>query len=872
MNSRSVLSSKLLTTAAVVLAALLDAGPTNGQSGVTYVFVAANGIAYSAATQMIYVANSNGVTGLTPVNPITGAVGSMVAISNLTGQVCASDGGNYIFAGLNAATNHICQFDVNAQTVVNAWTLGGNYVDDMAAVLGSPAAVAVSEKILNRSPRFGGVAIFDNGVERSNVYNPFLGSNVIEASRTNRIYGYDNESSPAGTQILQFNSSGISQIGGWGTLQGFGVQIYWRAGWLFASTGQIFDPDRGIQTGSFTNAPISDDAASGRYYIVYFANLTAYDQNTLLPVGTTSVPNVYTPVGPMIHCGTNGFAVLFGSGEIVLIHTPLLSSGASADLSLSLTPPALPVPTGNKLTYTLTISNQGPATAQNVVLTQTLPANASFVSVTSSTGTNSLTGGGLVSSPMIIPAGGTVSVNVNLQTINAGMLASVASITSDSLDPNLSNNVVRLQLPVGGALGRDSVSQLALQTTDIAWEPISGRIFASIPNANWLLGNNIAALDPTTGHFDPLIATPLEDPGKLAVSDNGEYLYAAINSTNGIQRVNIPSRTLDISFPTGFGGVSDMFVLPGTPGTVAATVQTTVALYQDGVLLPSTVAPGEYNFPYYLAGTQTNTVAYEGMTDGLHTIAMGPTGATNAVNLGLINTFDDQIKFAAGRLYTAGGRVIDPVAQTVITNLPYSGLVCPDSAGGKIFYLTTSGSTGTLHSIDITNFVQTGTVTISNISGSPSSLIRWGTDGLAFRTSGSQLFLIRTTFANDANNDGMEDAWELANFGTVNVNPNADPDGDGMSNLEEYLAGTNPNMANSALKLTGVRSQAGNILLNWQGGTNVTYYIQRSASLGANAVWQNVATNWASGLTIGSFTDSTASNTANYYRISVPGE
>lgn len=39
--------------------------------------------------------------------------------------------------------------------------------------------------------------------------------------------------------------------------------------------------------------------------------------------------------------------------------------------------------------------------------------------------------------------------------------------------------------------------------------------------------------------------------------------------------------------------------------------------------------------------------------------------------------------------------------------------------------------------------------------------------------------------------DGLPIAWLLTNFGTTNVNANADPDGDGMSNLQEYQAGTN---------------------------------------------------------------------------------
>ncbi len=38
--------------------------------------------------------------------------------------------------------------------------------------------------------------------------------------------------------------------------------------------------------------------------------------------------------------------------------------------------------------------------------------------------------------------------------------------------------------------------------------------------------------------------------------------------------------------------------------------------------------------------------------------------------------------------------------------------------------------------------------------------------------------------------NGLPVAWELLNFGHTGVDPNGDPDGDGMSNLQEYLAGT----------------------------------------------------------------------------------
>ncbi len=44
----------------------------------------------------------------------------------------------------------------------------------------------------------------------------------------------------------------------------------------------------------------------------------------------------------------------------------------------------------------------------------------------------------------------------------------------------------------------------------------------------------------------------------------------------------------------------------------------------------------------------------------------------------------------------------------------------------------------------------------------------------------------------DADGNGLGDAWEQRYFGRTGVDPSADPDGDGASNGEEFLRGTDP--------------------------------------------------------------------------------
>ena len=60
----------------------------------------------------------------------------------------------------------------------------------------------------------------------------------------------------------------------------------------------------------------------------------------------------------------------------------------------------------------------------------------------------------------------------------------------------------------------------------------------------------------------------------------------------------------------------------------------------------------------------------------------------------------------------------------------------------------------------------------------------------------------------DTNGDGLPDTWQIQYFGSISspqASPGADPDGDGFSNLQEYLAGTDPTDAHSYLRLDSIQ-------------------------------------------------------------------
>jgi hypothetical protein len=91
-----------------------------------------------------------------------------------------------------------------------------------------------------------------------------------------------------------------------------------------------------------------------------------------------------------------------------------------------------------------------------------------------------------------------------------------------------------------------------------------------------------------------------------------------------------------------------------------------------------------------------------------------------------------------------------------------------------------------------------------------------------------------TTWDEDANADQLPDDWQARYWGAAPANwaaADADSDGDGATNLREFLAGTDPRDAGSALRLELVATGQGRRLA-WSTQPGFIYQVQTSTSLG----------------------------------------
>src|SRR4029077_9296200 len=114
-------------------------------------------------------------------------------------------------------------------------------------------------------------------------------------------------------------------------------------------------------------------------------------------------------------------------------------TGQQADLALTKTvddPAAVP---GDVVTFTITLSNNGPGAGTSVQVTDLLPAGLTFISATPSQGTyNASTGLWDVGT---VTAGGTQTLQITAPLVGVSLPSNTATIThSDQFDPDTSNN------------------------------------------------------------------------------------------------------------------------------------------------------------------------------------------------------------------------------------------------------------------------------------------------------------------------------------------------------------------------------------------------------------------------------------------------
>jgi uncharacterized repeat protein (TIGR01451 family) len=282
----------------------------------------------------------------------------------------------------------------------------------------------------------------------------------------------------------------------------------------------------------------------------------------------------------------------------------------------------------------------------------------------------------------------------------------------------------------------------------------------------------------------------------MAISSDGKVIWVALNGAGAVRKVDLVAQTAGLQFSLGGGTgiynppsiVQALAVMPGSPNTVAIAAPvnfvyaSTVAIYDSGVPRTNAVngAVQCCSGVTGLAFDSTGTKLYEaGSGYGIATV--DSTGITSATSLNN-NVNSNALRVDSGRAYLTSGVILDANSGTQLgvfsvgQNQNANGPVAPDSAIGKAFVLVNPnfGLALQVNAYDTSTFVLDGSLPAVNVAStgppSPTSLVRWGQDGLAF-SNGSQLYIFHSALVRDlssslADLNVMASAANVATTGT----------------------------------------------------------------------------------------------------------
>jgi uncharacterized repeat protein (TIGR01451 family) len=334
-----------------------------------------------------------------------------------------------------------------------------------------------------------------------------------------------------------------------------------------------------------------------------------------LPAG--SGPQVFTLV---LHTPSNMISDLANTATLTSPTDPVTPTSTDTDtapplanLTILKTDSSGHYTPGGQISYAITVANIGPSDAQNVVMSDPLPAGTTFVSLTSPSGWTRTDG---------IAVGANGSITASIGTLPAGSGPQVFTLVVSTL-PSLTGTLVN----TASVTSPSDPTPPSSTDTDAETATLTGTVFVDNDNSGTLtsgdtgLGSVLLALRNSSGN---IMATATSGP-------NGAYSFANVllgnytltetqpngygSSTPNVLTLNVPHGGLaNLNFGDTLGSLAGLvFFDPnnngaqdtGEPGLGGASVSLT-GTDVNGTPVSQTMATlpnGTYRFAGLLAGT-----------------------------------------------------------------------------------------------------------------------------------------------------------------------------------------------------------------------------------------------------------------------------
>ncbi|WP_129206981.1 IPT/TIG domain-containing protein [Silvibacterium dinghuense] len=682
----------------------------------TYLALQTNDIVYRATDGLIYasVPGSMGAglgNSVVAIDPTTGVIEKTIFVGSNPNRMALSTDGTELFVGLDGAGAFV-QVDLTADSVGTPVTLGGGsgvYNPPYTALSFAPVPVAAGSVAVYTTA--GVVTVYDAGVARANTsassgLSTYFVSNVgaiAFGSSASTLYAMSNA---VGGYLYQLtiDSTGVSAAKQIGAGTG-GSTLQYDNGLLYVPEGLVYNASTGEQAGQFSTTtssssttaqaaigPIISDSSLNTAWITptsytsTASEIVSYNETTYDPIATLPIASLgYTPVD-LIRWGTDGLA-LHTASQLLVFKGSIVKDNSStpADVAVSMSAPASAT-TGTALSYTVTVTNNGPNAATGVVATVTLPEGVIAGTATASAG--SCSGAGVYYCDLgTLASGASATMAVSATPTAAGALEASATLSSVSYDPNTSNNQANATVT---ATGSDyAASPVATQLVPAAVQAgsnsftltVDGEGFTSSSTVLWN-GTALTTTYVSSGQLTASVpATSISAIGYALVSVETGAPGGGTSSVlpfSTYQLVNVPANAIAYD-----GFTRKLYaVLPSTSQQLTGNSIVAVDPTTGAVGTPVTVG----SEPNLLSETSDGNYMYIGLS--------------GAKSLGRFNLLTQALDLTVPlppitEYGTSGQAAAEAIATVPGTD---SSLAVEDDSFDGIGILDISGSTGTLRS------------------------------------------------------------------------------------------------------------------------------------------------------------------------------
>jgi len=294
---------------------------------------------------------------------------------------------------------------------------------------------------------------------------------------------------------------------------------------------------------------------------------------------------------------------------------------------------------------------------------------------------------------------------------------------------------------------------------------------------------------------------------------------------------------------------------------VWATNKTGSEILADGIYvgLPNnTAGTGSYQAQYLqLVDVSTPSLSFappQFMTYGTTNILSSSTTPASPVTYSLVSGDTTKVTLSGNQLIINSGTGSIVIRATVAATADHGGATADSTITfQKASQTITFDPTSTAGAVGESS----RTLVASSSSGLPISFSSGNTNvaslianALYFNSPG-----VTTITASQTGNDNYETATSVARSYTVIGN--GDDDGDGQTNADELIAGTDPLNANSRFAIETILATPTGTTLTWTPLPGRTYTVEAREDLSPGGAWVPIGTvNNANGLAIGTYTDS----------------